>query len=81
MNSILSRLFNWKKHPKSVFIWAAPLAILGLGTASMMPYAQWRTGNQGWWVYLLIVVAAYLTLWVCLRPVWSQLIKSLNSTR
>ena len=48
----MSELFNWKKHPQSVFYLVVPLAVIGFGMCILEAVLQIIT--RGDWGYLII---------------------------
>lgn len=74
MKSALSTLFNWKKNPSSVFLFAIPLAFAGFFLHGLYAYLMWR--EHGQWGYSLIVLGALVLLGVGLWPVRKRLFAS-----
>ena len=66
----LHALFNWKKNPASVFIFAIPLALIGLGSCFLVAYLQWKVNGDP--VYALIVSGGMLLLGFGLWPLYKM---------
>jgi hypothetical protein len=59
---VMSELFNWKKHPASVFYLVAPLFLLGLVLCLLEALVYGFTQND--WGYLIV--------FVCMTPLMAM---------
>lgn len=67
----LKELFNWKKFPANVFMFAVPLAVAGFGLHGLYAYLMWK--EHGQIGYMLIVLTGLAVLAFCLWPVRKRL--------
>lgn len=67
----LSYLFNWKKHPASVFHFVFPLFLVGMTLFGLLAYYQWKFNNDP--VYFFIVLGGVALLGFGLWPLRHQL--------
>lgn len=71
MRAFLSQLFNWKRHPKAVFLWAIPLFSIGIMLALARAYLEVRLHHD--YSYVIIVnVLLFLGL-MSIRPILKRL--------
>ncbi len=68
MPALLSKVFNWKKHPAGVFVLALPLALIGFFSLALKAWLHWKL--QGDAVYALMLAVGLLVLAVALIPAW-----------
>lgn len=68
LRSTLSYLFNWRKHPASVFLFAVPLFVLGFGSLTVFAGMQWHLNEKPG--YAVIVLIAMVVLVVALMPAY-----------
>ena len=71
---IFERLWNWKKHPASVWYVAGPLAVLGLSVHLLRALIALRQNGDPW--FLVIWLASIALLVFALWPVRKYLIGS-----
>lgn len=76
MRHTLNRLFNWKRHPSSVFFLAAPLAAIGFGLIFDRAVLELLHNNDPW--YLVIAVVGMALLALALWPIRRRLKGALN---
>lgn len=72
-------LFNWKKYPASVFILAAPLAIIGFGSIFLLAILQWKWNSDPW--YMVIFMAGMILFGFALWPIRKPLIAALSEKK
>lgn len=70
----LNYLFNWKKNPASVFLFAVPLAFAGFFLHGWYAYLMWKVNGQ--WGYSVIVLVALVVLAIGIWPVRKRLFAS-----
>ncbi len=63
----IDALFNWKKNPSSVFLIAAPLAIIGFGLLFLNAMIHFVKNNDPW--YLVIFAFGIFLLGLRLWPI------------
>ncbi|CAB5514541.1 hypothetical protein LMG26857_03600 [Achromobacter anxifer] len=68
LRSMLSNLFNWRKHPSRVFFFALPLFVLGFGSLVLLAGFQWYLNDKPG--YAVIVAVAVVVLVVALMPAY-----------
>jgi hypothetical protein len=79
MKNALSRLFNWKKNPASVFLFAIPLAVLGFGAMALRAILEWKLHGDP--VYAGIVLAGLLLASLAATSLWRLRQTSLRLAR
>ena len=57
---MISKMFNWRKNPASVFYLAIPLAVFGFGCAGLVAYLHWKMNGD--LVYAGIFIAGTILL-------------------
>lgn len=62
----LTYLFNWRKHPASVFFLAVPLFVSGFGFLWLYAFLMYKTADDI--AYLILVSIATISLPVLLYP-------------
>jgi len=64
MKTTLSKLFNWKDNPSSVFFIALPLAALGFLCIFMTAFLQWKINGDYWYAIITFIgcTLAYITI-------------------
>lgn len=73
IKQVLNELFNWKKNPASVFLIAAPLAIIGFSLLFINALLQLTKNNDPW--YLVIFAFGILLLGIGLWPIRKLIFK------
>jgi len=63
----INELFNWKKNPASVFLIAAPLAIIGFGLLFLNAMIHWLHNDDPW--FLVIFAFGLFLLGLGLWPI------------
>ena len=76
MRESMNRLFNWKRHPASVFFLAGPLALLCFGAVFARAILELAHNGDPW--YLVIVAAGLALLVLGLWPIRHRLKECLN---
>lgn len=68
LRSTLSNLFNLRKHPARVFLFAVPLFVFGFGSLALLAGLQWYLNDKPG--YAVIVAVAVVVLVVALKPAY-----------
>lgn len=76
MKNFMNTVFNWKRHPASVFYIAAPLAILGMVMTFLSALLQYKLGNGFgflviWFVGLTLLIIGLIPAWRIYRKTHS----------
>ncbi len=69
-------LFNWRKHPASVFFLAIPLAAIGFGCLLLRGVLELVWHHDP--VFLVIDIAGLVMLFVALWPIRKPLLRQLK---
>lgn len=61
-------IWNWRKHPKGVLLWAIPLFILGMFFLSLRAILEYIYHDDPW--FLVILLGGCILGFVALRPAY-----------
>ena len=73
--SVISKLFDWKNNPESIWIVAAPVAVMAFLCIFAVAFLQWQENGDYW--YAIITLAGISLLVFAGYP----LIKRINSLK
>lgn len=61
--NVIEYLFNWKKNPKSVFLFAIPLFIIGIGSQVCIVVIKTSQGEYGYLLVFLLLSPLFYILY------------------
>lgn len=76
MREAMNRLFNWKRHPASVFFIAGPLALICFGAILARAVIELVQNGDPW--YLVITAVGIAMFVMALWPIRHRLKEALN---
>jgi len=67
MNNVIDYVFNWKKNPASVFLFAIPLFFIGIGSQICIVVLKAMQGDYGYMLVFLLLSPLFYILYKMVR--------------